>query len=260
MGKQAIGLPVTNIEHRVDTMSHILSYPEKPLIQSHHTKYNHLNETPIGNNLIVAILTYTGFNQEDSVIMNRSAIERGLFRSFGYKMLVVEEKKKSTLMMEKIELVPKEFQNKSFDYSKLDENGIIKVGTYVGVGDVIVSKLQKITDKMNNDNWHDNSIIIKTGEEGVVDKVYIMNNVEGYKIIKIRIRIYKIPEIGDKVASRCAQKGTISVILNQEDLPVTSSGIVPDLIINPLCIPSRMTINQLIECFSNKSESSAFRD
>ena len=156
-------------------------------------------------------------------------------------------------MMEKIELVPKEFQNKSFDYSKLDENGIIKVGTYVGVGDVIVSKLQKITDKMNNDNWHDNSIIIKTGEEGVVDKVYIMNNVEGYKIIKIRIRIYKIPEIGDKVASRCAQKGTISVILNQEDLPVTSSGIVPDLIINPLCIPSRMTINQLIECFSNKS-------
>ena len=253
MGKQAIGLPVTNIEHRVDTMSHILSYPEKPLIQSHHTEYNHLNETPIGNNLIVAILTYTGFNQEDSVIMNRSAIERGLFRSFGYKMLVVEEKKKSTLMMEKIELVPKEFQNKSFDYSKLDENGIIKVGTYVGVGDVIVSKLQKITDKMNNDNWHDNSIIIKTGEEGVVDKVYIMNNVEGYKIIKIRIRIYKIPEIGDKVASRCAQKGTISVILNQEDMPVTSSGIVPDLIINPLCIPSRMTINQLIECFSNKS-------
>lgn len=253
MGKQAIGLPVTNIEHRVDTMSHILSYPEKPLIQSHHTEYNHLNETPIGNNLIVAILTYTGFNQEDSVIMNRSAIERGLFRSFGYKMLVVEEKKKSTLMMEKIELVPKEFQNKSFDYSKLDGNGIIKVGTYVGVGDVIVSKLQKITDKMNNDNWHDNSIIIKTGEEGVVDKVYIMNNVEGYKIIKIRIRIYKIPEIGDKVASRCAQKGTISVILNQEDMPVTSSGIVPDLIINPLCIPSRMTINQLIECFSNKS-------
>ena len=253
MGKQAIGLPVTNIEHRVDTMSHILSYPEKPLIQSHHTEYNHLNETPIGNNLIVAILTYTGFNQEDSVIMNRSAIERGLFRSFGYKMLVVEEKKKSTLMMEKIELVPKEFQNKSFDYSKLDENGIIRVGTYVGVGDVIVSKLQKITDKMNNDNWHDNSIIIKTGEEGVVDKVYMMNNVEGYKIIKIRIRIYKIPEIGDKVASRCAQKGTISVILNQEDMPVTSSGIVPDLIINPLCIPSRMTINQLIECFSNKS-------
>jgi DNA-directed RNA polymerase II subunit RPB2 len=253
MGKQAIGLPMTNFEHRVDTMNHILSYPEKPLIQSHHTEFNHLNETPIGNNLIVAILTYTGFNQEDSVIMNKSAIERGLFRSFGYKMLVVEEKKKSTLIMEKIELVPKEFQNKSFDYSKLDENGIVKVGTYVGVGDVIVSKLQKITDKMNNDNWHDNSIIIKTGEEGMVDKVYSMNNIEGYKIIKIRIRIYKIPEIGDKVASRCAQKGTISVILNQEDMPVTESGIVPDLIINPLCIPSRMTINQLIECFSNKS-------
>ena len=253
MGKQAIGLPFSNIEYRVDTMNHILSYPEKPLIQSHHTEYNNGNVLPFGNNLIVAILTYTGFNQEDSVIMNKSAIERGLFRSFAYKMLVVEEKKKSTLIMEKIELVPRQYQNNSFDYSKLDENGIIKVGTFVGIGDVIVSKLQKITDKTNNDKWHDNSIIIKLGEEGIVDKVYITTNIDGYKIIKIRIRIYKIPEIGDKVASRCAQKGTVSVILNQEDMPVTQSGIVPDLIINPLCIPSRMTINQLIECFGNKS-------
>ena len=253
MGKQAIGLPFSNIEYRVDTMNHILSYPEKPLIQSHHTEYNNGNVLPFGNNLIVAILTYTGFNQEDSVIMNKSAIERGLFRSFAYKMLVVEEKKKSTLIMEKIELVPRQYQNNSFDYSKLDENGVIKVGTFVGIGDVIVSKLQKITDKTNNDKWHDNSVIIKLGEEGIVDKVYITTNMDGYKIIKIRIRIYKIPEIGDKVASRCAQKGTVSVILNQEDMPVTQSGIVPDLIINPLCIPSRMTINQLIECFGNKS-------
>ena len=253
MGKQGIGFPFTNIEYRVDTMSHILSYPEKPLIQSHHAEYNNGSELPFGSNLIVAVLTYTGFNQEDSVIMNKSAIERGLFRSFAYKMLVVEEKKKSTMIMEKIELVPIQYQNCSFDYSKLDENGIIKVGCFVGIGDVIVSKLQKITDKTNNDKWHDNSVIIKSGEEGIVDKVYVTTNIDGYKIIKIRIRIYKIPEIGDKVASRCAQKGTVSVILNHEDMPMTQSGIVPDLIINPLCIPSRMTINQLIECFGSKS-------
>ena len=252
MGKQAIGLPYTNLDFRVDTITHILSYPEKPLTQSHHAEYNYGNELPFGNNLIVAILTYSGFNQEDSVIMSKSAIDRGLFRSFAYKMIVVEEKKKSTLMMEKIELVPSSCQNKSFDYSKLDSNGVIKVGSYVGVGDVVVSKLQKLTDKSNNDNWHDNSIIIKSGEEGFVDKVYSMTNVEGYKIIKIKIRNYKIPEIGDKVASRCAQKGTISVVLNHEDMPFTESGIVPDLIINPLCIPSRMTINQLIESFGNK--------
>ena len=120
MGKQAIGLPFSNLDTRVDTMCHILSYPEKPITQSHHAEFNCGNELPFGNNLIVAILTYTGFNQEDSVIMNRSAIDRGLFRSFSYKMIVIEEKKKSTLMMERIELVPTQYQNRSYDYSKLD--------------------------------------------------------------------------------------------------------------------------------------------
>ena len=252
MGKQSIGLPFTNLQHRVDTMNHILSYPEFPITQSHHALYNHGVELPFGNNIIVAVLTYSGFNQEDSVIMNRGAIERGLFRSFSYKMIVIEEKKKSTLMTEKVDVVPITYRNKSFDYSKLDENGIIRSGCYVGVGDVIVSKLQKLTDKMNNDNWHDNSVIVKSGEEGFVDRVHIMSNTEGYKIIKIRIRVQKIPEIGDKVCSRCAQKGTISLILNHEDMPFTESGIVPDLIINPLCIPSRMTMNQLIESLGNK--------
>lgn len=252
MGKQAIGLPFSNLDTRVDTMCHVLSYPEKPITQSHHAEFNCGNKLPFGNNLIVAILTYTGFNQEDSVIMNRSAIDRGLFRSFSYKMIVIEEKKKSTLMMERIELVPPQYQNRSYDYSKLDTHGVIKTGCYVGVGDVLVSKLQKLTDKMNNDNWHDNSVTVKSGEEGFVDRVYILTNTEGYKIIKVKIRNYKIPEIGDKVASRCAQKGTVSVVLNHEDMPFTESGIVPDLIINPLCIPSRMTINQLIESYGNK--------
>ena len=252
MGKQAIGLPFSNLETRVDTINHVLSYPERPITQSHHAKYNRGDELPFGNNLIVAVATYTGFNQEDSVIMNKSAIDRGLFRSFSYKMLVVEEKKKSTLLTEKIDKIPFIHQNKSFDYSKLDVNGIVKVGCYVGIGDVIVGKLQKLTDKTQTDNWHDNSVIIKSGEEGIVDKVFLMTNTEGYKIVKIRIRNYKIIEIGDKVASRCAQKGTVSIILNQEDMPFSESGLVPDLIINPLCLPSRMTINQLIESYGNK--------
>jgi DNA-directed RNA polymerase II subunit RPB2 len=259
MGKQAIGLPFSNLETRVDTINHILSYPEKPITQSHHAKYNHGQELPFGNNLIVAVATYTGFNQEDSVIMSKSAIDRGLFRSFSYKMLVIEEKKKSTLLTEKIDRVPLSFQNKSFDYSKLDSEGIVKVGCYVGIGDVIVSKLQKLTDKMQTDNWHDNSVIIKSGEEGFVDKVFIMTNTEGYKIVKIRIRNYKIPEIGDKVASREAQKGTISIILNEEDMPFSESGIIPDLLINPLCLPSRMTVNQLIESYGNKAALQNFK-
>ena len=255
MGKQAIGLPVSNFLFRMDTTQHILSYPERPLIQSHHAEFNQCNKLPFGNNLIVAVLMFSGFNQEDSVILNRSAIDRGLFHSFCFKTFVIEEKKKNSLMSETICQVPVQYQSKSFDYSKLNDDGIIKVGSYVGIGDVIVSKLQKKNEKKNQNQleWQDNSVIIKSGEEGYVERVYITSSPDGYKIIKIQVRNIKIPEIGDKVASRSAQKGTISMILNQEDMPCTLSGIVPDLIINPLCIPSRMTINQLIECIAAKN-------
>jgi len=254
MGKQAISLPFTNIHNRVDTINYMLSYPEKPIIQSHWAEYNRLDRLGFGSNLCVAIMCYTGYNQEDSVIMNQAAIDRGLLRCFSYRTLVVEEKKKSTLCTEKIEKPSPQYQNKCFNYDKLDENGIIKVGVYVGCGDVIVSKLQKVNNK-ESFVWRDSSVIVKSGEEGYVDKVYITTTTEGYKLIKVKIRVEKIPEQGDKCASRCAQKGTISLILNQEDLPFCAeTGMVPDLILNPQCIPSRMTINQLIESYlSEKS-------
>lgn len=254
MGKQAISRPFTNIHNRLDTMNYILSYPEIPIVQSHFSEYNSLNHLAFGNNLCVAIMCYTGYNQEDSVIMSKSAIDRGLLRCFSYRTLIIEEKKKSTLTMEKIQRPTVDFENKCFNYSKLDKNGIIQVGVYVGCGDVIVSKIQKISNK-DSFVWRDASVIIKSGEEGIVDKVFISTNADGYKIIKIKLRNEKIPEIGDKLASRCAQKGTISLILKQEDMPFCEdTGIVPDLIINPQCIPSRMTINNLIEMFlSEKS-------
>ena len=249
MGKQAISLPFTNIHNRVDTVNYILSYPEKPIVQSHFAEYNNLDNLGFGSNLCVAIMCYSGYNQEDSVILNQSAIDRGLLRCFSYRTIIVEEKKKSTLATEKIEKTTKEFQNKCFNYNKLDENGIIKVGVFVGCGDVIVSKLQKINNK-ESFVWRDASVIIKSGEEGVVDKVYLSTTTEGYRIIKIKIRVEKKMEIGDKMASRCAQKGTVSLVLKQEDMPFSDeTGMVPDLILNPLCIPSRMTICQLIEMY-----------
>ena len=252
-GKQAIGYPFSNNELRTDTIQHILYYPQKPIVQSHHAEYNLCNEYPFGANLIVAILMYSGYNQEDSVIINQSAIDRGLFRSFSYKTIMVEERRRCTLYSETITMVPPSYQIKSFDYSKLNDVGIIKVGCFAGVGDVLVGKLQKRVTKNNEENIVDSSIIVKSGEEGFVDSVFVTNSPEGYKIVKIKIRNVKIPEIGDKVASRSAQKGTVSMTLPADQMPFTESGIVPDLIINPLCIPSRMTINQLIECIGAKS-------
>jgi DNA-directed RNA polymerase II subunit RPB2 len=252
MGKQAIGLPFTNIHNRVDTVNYMLSYPERPIIQSHYSEYNNLNNLGFGVNLCVAIMSYTGYNQEDSIILSQSAIDRGLLQCFSYRTIIVEEKKKSTLSTEKIE--NHDYKNNSFNYNKLNENGIVKIGVYVGCGDVLVSKLQKINNK-DNFVWRDASVIVKSGEEGIVDKVYMSTTTDGYRVIKIKIRLEKKVEIGDKLASRCAQKGTVSLVLRQEDMPFSEeTGMVPDLILNPLCIPSRMTICQLIEMYlSDKS-------
>lgn len=259
MGKQSISLPFTNIHHRVDTMNYILSYPEIPITLSHHAEYNNLDKLGIGTNLCVAIMMFSGYNQEDSVIVNKAAIDRGLLRCFSYRTIIIEEKKKSTICTERIEKTPIEFRNKCFNYSKVDENGIIKVGSIVGCGDVVVCKLQKVNNK-ESISWRDSSVIIKPGEEGVVDRVFLSSNVEGYKIIKVKIRVEKVPEIGDKVASRNAQKGTISIVLDEHDMPFTEKeGIVPDLILNPLCIPSRMTINQLIETYLSRKSIDNFK-
>lgn len=252
--KQAIGLPFTNLTCRCDTSTFILSYPEFPIIQSHHAEYNHGKSLPMGSNCIVAIFNYTGFNQEDSIIVNRAAIQRGLLRCFSFRTLIVEEKKKSTLSSESIQYVSETYQNKAFNYNKLNKKtGIVKVGAVIGIGDVIVSKLLRVVSKTNDNIIKDNSVICKFGEEGIVDQVFSSTNSDGYKIVKIKVRVEKIPELGDKLASRAAQKGTISILLNEEDMPFSEeTGIVPDIIINTLCIPSRMTISQLLESFLSK--------
>jgi len=254
MGKQAIGYYATTHHQRVDTISHVLCYPEKPLVRTHYGHYTGCDDLASGNNLIVAICMYTGFNQEDSVIFNQSAIDRGLFRSFSYRTMFIEERKKSTTHTESITLPPLELRIKSFNYTKLNEHGVVKVGAFVGSGDVIVGRVQVKMSKSGVEEKTDTSVIIKTGEEGFVDRVYSSSSPDGYRIIKVKVRTLKIPEIGDKVASRSAQKGTIGMVYRQEDMPFcVSNGMVPDILINPLCIPSRMTINQLIECLGAKS-------
>ena len=251
MTKQAIGLPFHNLKNRVDTIMHVMHYPEKPILQSHHSMYNHGDTLAFGQNIVCCIMAYTGFNQEDSVILNRGAVERGLLRIVSYRTLTVEEKKKNTQSIESIQSVPLEYQSRSYNYSKLDQNGIIKKGIYVSIGDVIVSKIVKANSKSSSvaTTCKDSSVIIKNGEEGYVSEVIITTSSEGYKIVKIKISTTRIPEVGDKVCSRNAQKGTISAILDDVDMPFSDSGLIPDIIMNPLATPSRMTINQLIESF-----------
>jgi len=254
MGKQSIGLFASNFQDRLDTVAHVLCSLERPIVRTHYDDIYHGHKLSSGTNLIVAICMSTGFNQEDSVIINKSAIDRGLFRSYVFKTIMVEEKRKTNYLSE-IFCVPLASQQiKSYNYEKLDKNGIIKTGVFVGQGDVLVGRICVYSNKNKEEKtYKDTSVIVKSGEEGYIDRVYITTSSDGYKIIKIKLRSLKIPEIGDKVSSRSAQKGTIGMVYSQEDMPFSISGIVPDLLINPLCIPSRMTINQLIECISAKA-------
>jgi DNA-directed RNA polymerase II subunit RPB2 len=251
MGKQAIGLYCSSNNIRVDTVVNHLIQPQKPLVYTKPSEYMNMCEMASGVNVIVAICCYTGYNQEDSVIINQSAIERGLFRSYVYKTITVSEKKINNSSKEQIEIPKLDIRFKSNCYSKLDKDGIIKVGQKIEIGDVIIGKVL-YTNKNDIETQKDISICIKAGETGIVDKVFITNT-DGYKLIKIKIRSLRIPEVGDKFASREAQKGTCGMIFPQYDMPFTADGIVPDLIINPHCIPSRMTINQLLECVGSKS-------
>jgi len=258
MGKQAIGIHALSHQIRSDTITHVMNYPQKPLVSTVPSQIMGFNEMPSGINAIVAVITHTGFNQEDSVIMNKSSIERGLFVVTSYRTLVEEEKKQGTYNYETICLPPVDKRKRNANYSFLDDNGIIKTrlnggNTYVSKGDVIIGKILTKSNKHNEDEIFDCSYIIKSGEEGFVDRVVQTITPNGYRMIKVTIRNQKIPEAGDKCASRSAQKGTIGLVMPQEDMPFTQDGITPDILINSLCLPSRMTVSQLLETVLGKA-------
>lgn len=252
MGKQAIGIYSTANNLRTDTSVHQLLYPQKPLVYTNSSEAMNMCEMGSGINAVVAICCYTGFNQEDSILINKAAVDKGLFRSYVYKTISTIEKKINNSSYEYVGIPDVKIRHNSNCYTKLDDEGLVKLGSKVTTGDVIIGKTLNIT-KNNEIVTKDCSIIIKQGESGIIDKVIVTTTIDGYKLIKIKIRSLRVPEVGDKFASRAAQKGTCGMIFNQEDMPFTESGMVPDIIINAHCIPSRMTINQLLECIGAKS-------
>jgi len=263
MGKQAMGVYSAAFRHRMDTMAHVLHYPQKPMVNTEPSKYVHSDDLPSGQMPIVAIACYTGYNQEDSLIMNQSAIDRGLFRSSFYRTYIDEEKKNSsTLEDEKFCKPQKYYPNGNIytekmgfgSYDKLDNNGLVKVGSHVEGNDIIIGKVTMLKDIIEGEpKARDLSTSLRANESGIVDKVYKNSNGEGYNFVKVRVRSDRIPETGDKFASRHGQKGTIGLTYKQEDMPFTKDGIIPDVIVNPNAIPKRMTIAQLIQFVFGKT-------
>jgi len=261
MGKQAMGMYAMNFKDRFDTMAHVLCYPQVPFVSPYMSKFYGAQSMPCGQNVTVAIMTYTGYNQEDSVMLNRSALDRGLFRSIFYRTYKDEERKNQSSGEEEKFCRPDPDTTKQLkhaNYSKLDEDGFIPENTFVDADDILIGKVVPIRVPTGSvipagaKRLRDVSRTIRNNETGWVDKIFKNRNGEGYSFVKVRVRQDRIPEIGDKFSSRHGQKGTVGMILSPEDMPQTASGIIPDIIINPHCIPSRMTIAQFMETLLGK--------
>lgn len=272
MGKQAMGVYCSNYHVRMDTLGHILYYPQKPMVETRAMQVMNSKDLPSGINCVVAIMCFTGYNQEDSIIFNQSSIDRGLFRSVFFRTYMdesdIEEPRQGLRNIAKYMEVccnPPKFATDNFrlgTYSKLDHDGIIFPGKRVSGGeapDVLVGKILVPITRNNvgaksssSVKYKDVSLPLRNNESGIVDQVVVTRNQEGRKLVKIRTRSIRIPMIGDKFASRHGQKGTIGMTYTQENLPFSIEGLNPDLVINPHAIPSRMTIGHLVECLASK--------
>jgi len=248
--KQAVSVYHSNYQMRIDKMGVILNYGQIPLIKSRYLEYINKEEQPYGVNAIVAIMAYTGYNVEDAILINEGSILRGMFRTTYYSMYEAREESSKVTGMNNSKFANVEKNNvigkkKGYDYSFLDDHGLIRENTELNDKMILIGKIN--SNLANKDVWIDDSVKPKKGQLGYVDKSFITLGEEGFNVAKVRLREERIPAIGDKMASRAGQKGTIGLIIPETDMPYLEDGTRPDLIINPHAIPSRMTIGQIVE-------------
>lgn len=257
MGKQAMGVYATNYDQRMDKTAYVLNYPTRPLVDTRLMNLIHLNQIPSGTQIHVAIMTHTGYNQEDSVLVNQGAIDRGLFLATIYH--TEKDEDKNIIRDEIIRCRPDPAKTRGVkfgNYNKLNASGFIPENELVENRDVIIAKIVPIKENRNDPTkiikYEDQSKTFRTNEHTYIDKNYTGRNGDGYNFAKVRVRTLRKPTFGDKFSSRHGQKGTVGNIIPECDMPFTKDGSRPDIIINPHAIPSRMTIAQLKETLLGK--------
>ena len=260
MTKQALGLYVSNYSLRTDTRAHLLHHPQTPIVKTRIIDSTNYDLRPSGQNFVVALMSYEGYNMEDAMVINKGSLERGLARSSFFRAYDTSEKRYAGGQVDRFEVPDKNIKGyRSEDaYRNLDEDGVVNPESIVQSGDVLIGKTSPprfLEEEFGSvaDRRRETSVTVRHGEKGIVDAVLLSETVEGSRLAKIRVRDTRQPEFGDKFASRHGQKGVVGLILSPEDVPFTEFGVVPDLIVNPHAIPSRMSIGQVLEMVAGKA-------
>ncbi len=257
MAKQALGVYAMNYDQRMDKTAYVLTNPSRPLVDTRLMNFIHLNSIPSGCQIHVAIMAHTGYNMEDSVLVNKGSIDRGLFSATIYH--TEKDEDKNIIRDEIIRCKPDPSKTRGIkfgNYNKLNSQGFMPENTLIEDRDIIIAKIIPIKENRNDPTklikYEDQSHVYSTSEDTYVDKNYTGRNGDGYNFAKVRTRVHRKPRFGDKFSSRHGQKGTCGNIIPEEDMPFTKDGLKPDIIINPHAIPSRMTIGQLKETLLGK--------
>ncbi|MAG15727.1 DNA-directed RNA polymerase subunit B [Candidatus Woesearchaeota archaeon] len=266
--KQALGFYASNYAVRIDMDVNLLHYPQMPVVKSLMHDIMEYEKHPSGQNIVVAVMSYKGYNMEDAIVINQGSIERGLGRGSYYRPMNAEELRYSGGLVDEISIPDKDVKGykSEHDYRFLEDDGVIYPEAQVAEGDVVIGKtspprfLSGMEQySLSSETRRESSVAMQHGESGIVDTVILTENAEGNKLIQVKLRSNRTPEVGDKFTSRHGQKGVIGLIVPHADMPFTASGIVPDILFSPHGIPTRMTMAHLIELVAGKTGALAGR-